>query len=83
MLTGTLLILGRNEIAASERLVPKIKPLRNMAEPDVAFETHVLEIEYLQKANKSQVALEKIEELFREFKTDPGSCTVIKIVATA
>lgn len=83
MLIGTLLILVRNEIAAAERLVQKIKPLRNMAEPDVAFETHVLEIEYLQKANKSQVALEKIEELFREFKTDPGSCTVIKIVATA
>ncbi|PSK34827.1 hypothetical protein B9Z65_1410 [Elsinoe australis] len=75
----TLLILGRNEIAAAERLVQKIKPLRNMAEPDVAFETHVLEIEYLQKANKSQVALEKIEELFREFKTDPGSSYIHRI----
>ncbi|PNS19687.1 hypothetical protein CAC42_7531 [Sphaceloma murrayae] len=71
--------LYRNEMIAAERLMRMIKPLRNMAEPDIAFETHVLELEYLQKANRVPDAFEKVNYMLEELKRTSGSAYVYRV----
>jgi len=47
--------------------------LRKIAEPDVAFETHVLEVEYLQRQGELATAFDKIQELIEERKSGGSS----------
>ena len=46
------------------RLLKQVQSLRTMVEPEIAFETHALEIEYLQKTGRIEEAFEKIAQLF-------------------
>lgn len=50
------------------RLLGQITVLRGTVEPDVAFETHALEIEYLRKSGEANQAFEKIAHLFDQFR---------------
>ncbi|KAG8624236.1 hypothetical protein KVT40_007303 [Elsinoe batatas] len=67
------------EMTVAERLVQKIRPLRSMAEPDIAFETHMLEIEYLQKAGRPTEALAKVVKMFEGMKSAGGASFIYKI----
>ncbi|KAF4548527.1 Anaphase-promoting complex subunit 5-like protein [Elsinoe fawcettii] len=71
--------LHRKEMIVVERLMRKIKPLRSMAEPDIAFETHILELEYLQRADRSSEALEKIDQMFEELKVTTATTFIHRI----
>ena len=54
----------RNEVYASERLLRQLRPMREIAEPDVVFDTQVLEVEYLRRQGKLAMAFDKVQELF-------------------
>ncbi|KAF2150472.1 hypothetical protein K461DRAFT_280471 [Myriangium duriaei CBS 260.36] len=58
--------LHRNEMFTAWRLLSRIKVMRGMAEPDVAFETHILELEYLRKADKANQAFERVTQLIEK-----------------
>lgn len=60
--------LHRNEMFLAGRLLGQITVLRGTVEPDVAFETHALEIEYLRKSGEANQAFEKIAHLFDQFR---------------
>jgi len=47
--------------------------MRQVGEPDVIFETHVLEIEYLAMQGELSTALDKIETLIERERDDSAS----------
>ena len=64
---------NRIEVFASERLLRQLKPLRRIAEPDIAFETRVLEVEYLQRQGELATAFDKIQELIDKSRSSGSS----------
>ena len=69
----------RNELFASERLLRQLRPLRGIAEPDIAFDIQILEVESLQRQGNLGMAFDKVQELFDETKScnssgRPPSC---------
>ena len=64
---------GRDNLFLAERLLHQLKPMRTIGEPDIVFETQILEIEYLEMAGELATALDKVEALIKVKRDDPAA----------
>lgn len=64
-------------MALARRVLPKVVAFREFIDPDTAFETHVLEIQYYLKADEAETAFDKLDALSEGLREDDGAvCTL-------
>lgn len=62
-----------NDFFAAEEFLRQLKPIRQTADAGVIFETHILEIELLQRQGKLSTAFKRIEEQIAQTKDADGA----------